>query len=211
MGLLSERKREQVCFIGDDVALTAALQAGQRVAQEELYRRYASHVRGVLVRVLGTNMDVKDHLHTTFVQIFTSVDSIRDGACLKQWLTRVAVFTAIGHIKATQRRRWLTFVEPEEIPEQEFEGASDEQREAVQQIYEILGKMSAEDRAIFSLRVIQGMPLKELTEVFDVSLATIKRRIGHAQSRFAFHLRANPVLTEWMNNVSEHHFLSKEA
>lgn len=211
MGLFKKQRDGHVRFIGDDAALTVALQSGQRSAQEELYIRYGTHVRGVLVRVLGTNVDIKDHLHNTFVQIFTSVDSIRDGACLKQWLTTVTVYTAIGHIKASQRKSWLTFVCPEDVPEQQFEPASLEQREAVQQVYSVLEKMNAEDRAIFCLRVIEGMPLKELAAVFDVSIATIKRRICHAQNRFTFHIRSNPALEEWINTAPDNHFLAKEA
>ena len=211
MGLLKKRRTEQVHFIGDDVALTIALQARQQSAQAELYQRYATHVRGVLVRVLGTNSDIKDHLHNTFVQIFTSIDSIRDGKCLKQWLTTVTVYTAIGHIKASQRKNWLIFMGPEDVPEQQFESASLELREAVHQVYEVIDRLSPDDRAIFCLRTIEGMPLKELADVFDVSLATIKRRISHAQSRFAFHVRSVPALEEWINKSPDKHFLAKEA
>ena len=211
MAMTEISDRIRVPFAGDDAALTVALQAGQRSAQEALYHRYATHVRNVLVRVLGTNVDLKDHLHNTFIQIFTGVESVRDGTCLKQWLTRVAVFTAIAHIKYSQRKRWLTFMAPEEVPPQEYHGADDEQREAVYQVYSILKKMTAEDRAIFCLRVIEGMQLKEMAEVFEVSLATIKRRITHAQERFAFHLRSNPALEEWIRNESTGRFRQREA
>ncbi|MBN2530369.1 MAG: sigma-70 family RNA polymerase sigma factor [Deltaproteobacteria bacterium] len=211
MGMPKKQDTGSVRFLGDDSALTIALKNRQQSAQEELYHRYSAHVRGVLVRVLGTNVDVKDHLHNTFVQIFTSIDTIRNGTCLKQWLTTVTVYTAIGYIKASQRKKWLTFVGPEDVPEQEFESAKPEQREAVRQVYAVLERMNAEDRAIFCLRVIEGMPLKELSDIFDVSLATIKRRISHAQNRFAFYIRTNPALAEWIQTAPETHFLTKNA
>ncbi|MBN2339967.1 MAG: sigma-70 family RNA polymerase sigma factor [Deltaproteobacteria bacterium] len=198
----NRQKTENIRFVGNDEALTQALKQGNRFAQEEFYQRYAKHVRGVLVRVLGTNIDIKDHLHNVFIQAFTSVESIHDGKCLKQWLTTVAVYTAIAHIKSSQRKRWLVFVEPEAIPDHEFVCATAEQREAVRQVYTILEKMTPEDRVVFCLRVIDGMPLKDLSQIFGVSLATIKRRISRAKSRFSFLMQGNPVLLELASQIS---------
>ncbi|MBN2343453.1 MAG: sigma-70 family RNA polymerase sigma factor [Deltaproteobacteria bacterium] len=197
-GLKSENVR--VSFIGDDSALAKALKANQPGAREALYDKYATHVRGVLVRTLGTNVELQDHLHNVFIEAFSSTSSIRDDSKLKSWLTSVTVYTAIAHIRKTSRKRWLIFSAPDELPDVESHDVDSEKRQALTQVYQVLEKMSVKERIPFSLRIIDGMPLQDVAEACDVSLATIKRRITKAKQRFAVLARSYPLLQELMDN-----------
>ena len=190
----------RVPFIGDDSALARALKAEQPGAREALYERYAAHVRGVLVRTLGTNIDLQDHLHNVFIEAFGSTSGIRDDARLKSWLTSVAVYTAIAHIRKTSRKRWLVFSAPEELPDVGSDDVDVEKRQALQQVYEVLEKMSVKERIPFSLRVIDGLPLQDVADACNVSLATIKRRISKAKQRFSVLARSYPLLMEMMDS-----------
>lgn len=193
-------ERINISFIGDDSALAKALKASQPGAREALYNKYATHVRGVLVRTLGTNVDLQDHLHNVFLEAFSSTAGIRDDNKLKSWLTSVTVFTAIAYIRKTSRKRWLIFSAPEDLPEIEFSDVDSEKRQALSQVYEVLGKMSVKERIPFTLRIIDGMPLQEVAEACDVSLATVKRRITKAKQRFAVLARNYPLLEELMGD-----------
>lgn len=190
----------RVPFIGDDSALAKALKANQPGAREALFDKYASHVRGVLVRTLGTNMDLQDHLHNVFIEAFSSTSGIRDDNKLKSWLTSVTVFTAIAYIRKNSRKRWLVFSAPEEIPEVECRDVDAEKRQALANVYQVLEQMSVKERIPFSLRIIDGMPLQDVAEACDVSLATVKRRITKAKQRFAVLARRYPLLEELMGD-----------
>jgi len=186
----------RVPFIGDDEALAIALKAGQPGAREALYDRYAPHVRRVIVRTLGTNADLQDHLHNVFIEAFSATSGIRDGSKLKAWLTSVTVYTAIAHIRRRVRRRWLVFAPPEELPPIPVPGLDEEKRQALTQVYEVLDRMPIRERMPFTLRVIDGMPLQEVADACEVSLATIKRRIDKARHRFMVMARNYPLLEE---------------
>lgn len=188
-------------FVGDDSALTIALKAGQLSAKEELYRRYSRYVYRILYRMIGSDMDLADHLHNVFIQAFKNVSKIREGNKLKSWLASVAVYTAIAHIKDNQRKQWLTFVSPSDLPEVEYESTCEENREAVRQVYLVLEQMKTEERIPFSLRFIEGMPLREVANACGVSVATVKRRLERAKSRFAFYMRRNPLLVEFIETM----------
>jgi RNA polymerase sigma-70 factor (ECF subfamily) len=184
-----------VAFIGDDEALVAALKTNQPGAQAALYDRYAVHVKRIIVRTLGTNIDIQDHLHTVFIEIFCSINSIKEAAKLKGWITRVTVYTAIAHIRKVSKKRWLVFKNPEDIPEIPSMPANYDNQLAVQQVYEVLDKMNEKERIPFTLRIIDGMSLQDVADACNISLATVKRRLAKAKIRFEKLAKTYPLLT----------------
>ncbi len=188
-----------VSFIGDDEALFLALKAGQAGSKEALYDRYAAYVRRIIVRTLGTNVDLQDHLHNVFIEAFSSIKSLKDPNKLKSWLATVAVYTSIAHIRKKSRTKWLFFYDPQELPEIPVSGVDNEKREAVKLVYMLLDEMPVKERIPFTLRVIDQMPLGDVAKACNVSLATIKRRIVNAKKRFLMLAKKYPVLVDLMD------------
>jgi RNA polymerase sigma-70 factor, ECF subfamily len=187
-----------LAFVGDDVALVHGLCSGNPAAQAALFDRYASHVRRVLLRVLGMDGELGDAVHDVFVQALGSVGELRDAAALKAWITSIAVFTARGRIRRRRRRRWLRLVAPADLPEQEISGPSAELSEAVRCTYAVLDRLPAEERIAFALRFIDGMELTEVALACGCSLATIKRRLARAGQLFFAEARRHPALASYV-------------
>jgi RNA polymerase sigma-70 factor (ECF subfamily) len=181
-----------------DEALVDALRRGDPQGPAELFDRYAVHVQKVLTNVMGLDYELPDLLHETFAQALKSVRSLQHGSRLKAWITAIAVHTARGCIRSRQRRRWLRFAPPEQLPEPVAETVSEEARQAMQATYRILGELSADLRVPFTLRYVTGMELKEVADACEVSLATIKRRIAKAERRFVLLARRDAVLAPWV-------------
>jgi len=95
-------------------------------------------VRGIIVRLLGQQVEVADLLHDVFANALSDLSKLKKPDSLKSWLTSVAVFRARRYIRTKSRRRWLRIVAPEELPEQEAVSADEETREALNATYRIL-------------------------------------------------------------------------
>jgi RNA polymerase sigma-70 factor (ECF subfamily) len=184
----------------DDAALLAGLRADERWAREELFARFAGPVERMLRKILGhdSHTEIADLVHDTFVQALSALDRLRDAAALLAWMQVIAAHTAHKHIRARTARRWLHFWEPTELPEVPVDAVDPDVREAYRRTYAVLDKLGADDRIAFVLRHIEGMELTEVAAVCEVSLATIKRRLAHADARFAAMARRDPVLREWI-------------
>ena len=189
-------------FVGDDVALAEALKQGHPNAPAELFDRYGNHIQRVLVNVMGVDQELPDLLQETFARAFKNAGQLEDGARLKAWLTRIAVFTARGCIRSRGRKRWLRYFAPETMPETTARVASAEDRESVKSTYAALDAMSSDLRVPFALRYIQGMELKEVAAACEVSLATIKRRLAKADKRFIAIASRDPALQHWLEGGS---------
>lgn len=189
-------------FVGDDVALVHALRQGHPGATVALFDRYGSRVRRVLARVLGNDTEIEDLLHEVFARALRGVTRLDDAKALQGWLTSIAVHTARGCIRSRRARRWLRVVAPEEVPEVESAVASPEIEEALRATYAVLSDMPADLRIAFALRFIEGMELTEVAAACGVSLATVKRRLTRAQTRFVASAKESPVLREWLEGGS---------
>ncbi len=193
-----ERSAARVRFV-DDGALVEGIRAGNPVALREFHDRFALPVQRILWGLLGPDQELADLHHDVFVRALHSIDRLNDPASLNGWMNAVAVHTARACLeKRISRRRWSSPLEPE--AELERKGRNPEgqldAREALRAIHAVLEQLSVPERIAFSLRYIECLELSEVARACEVSLATIKRRLARAESRFAQLAERSPALNE---------------
>lgn len=191
-------------FFADDEAFVRALREGHRGARAAFFDRFADHVERVLVRVLGVDNEIPDLVQEVFLRAYSGFDRFRgDVDALKPWVTRIAVFTARGCIRRRQARRWMRMSAPSALPEVPSHGASPELGDVLRRASEVMNKLPAAERIPFALRFVDDMELAEVASACDVSVATIKRRLGRARKRFERLAARDPVLIEWLRDNPE--------
>ena len=185
-------------FVGADPELVLALRRGDRQAMTELVRRYGTYVERILSRIMGPDTELPDLLHNVFVVALRRIETLLNPNLLKEWLRGITLLIARNTLRSRRRRRWLTFLAPEDLPEVPAEGPQHETNDALVRTYNTLAQLPADERIAFTLRFIDGMEMKEVAEACGVSLSTAKRRTDRAQQRFAAFGRRDPVLRELM-------------
>jgi RNA polymerase sigma-70 factor (ECF subfamily) len=181
-----------------DAALVASLRADRGGATTVLFKRYGSEVERVLYRILGPDSEIKDLLQEVFVTALGSLDKLRDPEALRSWLTGIAVHKARKCIVRRQRWRLIQLLPTHELPEREALSPSLEVSEALRCTYAVLGRMPADERVAFALRHVDGMELTDVAAACGVSLATIKRRLVRAESRFKVLAWGYAALAPWL-------------
>lgn len=187
-----------VTFLGDDSALVAGVRAGNTLAMATLYDRYVGDVRRILLHTLGPRLDLADLVQDVFVNVLTSVRSLRDAGALRSWLFQVTVRTARKNLRGSSRRWWLKlWPEGDELELQPAAMLEENASDAVQATFRILAGMAAEDRLVFSLRYVSGLDLAEMAEACEMSLSTLKRRLSRAEQRFHSEAQKDDTLRAW--------------
>ena len=179
-----------------DRAVVAGLLAGQGAAGAAIYDRYHAHVRRVLIRVLGPDLEIGDLVQDVFVAAIDGIERLEDPDAIRGWLTGIAVYTARGEIRRRARARFFPLFAGDELPDTEAPASSAETDEAVRTTYHVLGKLAEDERIAFALRFIDEMELGEIAEACAVSLATIKRTLARAQKKFGAIARTYPELVD---------------
>lgn len=182
----------------DDAALVRALRAGDRRAPGAFFERYGKHVERILTRILGAQAEVEDLVNEAFFRALERIDRVDDADGLRPWLTSIAVYVAREHLRHRGRRAWLVLVDTAALPEHETHAGGPEVVDAVSRLYRVLEAMPADERIAFAFRFVEGMDLTEVASACEISLATVKRLLARAESRFTAHGRRDPVLREWL-------------
>lgn len=162
-----------------------------------IVERYGPYLERLLGRMVGWDPELPDLLQDVFLQAFQCLHDLKNPAALKGWLGRIAIFTARAWIRKRRLRRgWLRILPPEELPETNAVVPEPEVIETLQHTHAILDALPPDERLAFVLRFVDGMKLREVAKVCDVSLSTIKRTLSRAEKRFLAVTRRDPLLHE---------------
>jgi RNA polymerase sigma-70 factor (ECF subfamily) len=191
-----------VAYLGDEQTFLSALRRRDPAATAALFDAHQAWVLKVLARVLGVDAELRDVLQDVFVRALRGVHTVRDGRVIQPWLRQIAVCTARDCLRRRRRRRWLSFVAPEQLDEPAVAATDSESREALRAVYRVLDDFPLEERVAFTLRFLAGMELTEVAQVSKCSLATVKRRLSRAEQRFASEAQREAVLRPWLEQGS---------
>jgi RNA polymerase sigma-70 factor, ECF subfamily len=181
-----------------DALLISAAAAGDRQAIAEIWLRYRSLVRSVLLATLGFDQDIDDLLQEVFLALFKTVTQVRDGNTLPAILSRIAVRRA-GMTLRRRRVRALTFFLPwSELPEVAVSPPDFDDRLALSALYRLLDRVQQKPRLAFLLHHVHGMDSATVAETLGVSRSTAKRLIARGSERVLLLARGEPRLLRFL-------------
>lgn len=187
-------------FQRDDKMLIQGIRDGHPGAFRAFYGRHVSFVYSVLLRTLGSEDELDSLVYEVFFEAFRWINKIRDNEKIKSWIAAIAVNTARDTIKRRKRNRWLRFFDPAELPEIAKDSRDILDSDALNAVYDVLGRLNIDQRIAFTLRFMNEMKLEEIADACGVSIATVKRRLAKAKRRFYSLAKHHPALEEWMED-----------
>jgi RNA polymerase sigma-70 factor, ECF subfamily len=177
-----------------DATLVASARAGDRWAQEALFRRHARMANGLAFRLLGRSDDVDDVVQDACVIAFDRLDALQDPQafaaflggivvrCVRRVVRRRRLARRLGLLPRAEALDVSSFVAPDASPEVVADLAA---------VYRVIEELPTDERLALVLRRVEGMSLEEVAGACGCSLATAKRRIAAAEAR----LGARDVMT----------------
>ena len=179
----------------DEIRLVGRIAAGDLRAFETLYRGYYPRLTRFLERVIRRAGIVEEVLNDTMLVVWHRAESYNGRCKVSTWIFAIAYRKAL---KALQR-----FDEPVEDDAAQA-GADDcpgpEQQMGHWQLREALTKaldcLSAEHRAVVDLTYFHGLGYREIAEIVNCPVDTVKTRMFHARRRLKTLLAGE--LEDWL-------------
>lgn len=169
-----------------DTELVRRARALDSWAEEAIYRRYAAMILGMSKRLLADTAEAEDVTQDTFARAFQSLAQLREPERLRQWLTQIAVSKVHRRFRRRKLLRALGLADSTSdatLEQLASTNCSQETRTELALLAKALDKLSALERVAWMLRHVEGLPLEEIAQECECSLATVKRRIVAAGER----------------------------
>jgi RNA polymerase sigma-70 factor, ECF subfamily len=188
----------------DDAALAAALVARERGAAVEAWSRFSPQVMGLLRRFFGPAGDAaarQDLCQEVFLRFFARIDELREPSGLRGFLMGICLGVAQNELRRVRVRRWIRLTPAGDLPDVAVTGLDPEAQEATARFYQLLNRVSGEDRALFVARYVEKMEIAEVAQSLDMPLSTAKRRLARATRRISAKMNREPALAGYVGSL----------
>ena len=186
-----------------DEQLLADYRAGDKTSFSELVSRYQRELYHFLVRFLGNRAAAEDVFQETFLQVHQSAEQFDPQRRFRPWLFTIAANKARDLIRSQARRPTNPLQasissgdddsgEFIDLMQSAANTPSDpmEREELQRQVQTTVTGMPEHLREILLLSYFHQFPYKQISEILDIPLGTVKSRLHAAVAHFADRWRA---------------------
>lgn len=174
-----------------DPKIIERAQQGDEEAFTEIIRAYRKRILGTVYRMISRGDDVEDVGQEVFSRLYDSLQQLRAPQVFEPWLYRLTINACYDYLR---RKRREVDVRMADLSEEQVvavdaalsgrKALEEDRKEGARELLEVLlDRVSPEDRMLLVLKEIQGLSLKELSEVYKVNTNALKVRLFRARKR----------------------------
>jgi RNA polymerase sigma-70 factor, ECF subfamily len=157
-----------------------------------LYGRYEPLVRSLVHRMLGPDTDHGDLVQQIFRELMESSFDLREPEKLPGWIRSIAMCVVYEELRHRHARRTFEASLIQQ-PVANFEHDI-EARDLLSRAVAMIATLPKAERAVFTMRMVEGRTCLEVAALTGCSTATIKRRLARAHRRLQAMLSRNAEL-----------------
>lgn len=163
----------------DESPLIAACRSGDKRAFAELVRRYRARAVNLAFQVLHDADEAEDVAQESFLRVFAELRHFRGDAAFGTWLYRIVVNLCLSRQRKAARRG-------EEVRDLEMNRSLEtmEQAETKWTVEGVLRRLPEKLRVALVLRELHGLDYREIAEVLNVPIGTVRSRLSLARQQF---------------------------
>jgi RNA polymerase sigma-70 factor, ECF subfamily len=193
-----------------DEDLLLRFRKGQEEAFAVLVRRYERELFGYLRRYVGDASLAEDVFQNTFLQLYVKSNQYEPGRPVKPWLYTIATNQAIDALRRNGRHQALSLDQGrEELPDGDLHSLMEtlqsrgpgplelaQGQEARERIRASVERLPEFLRQVLILAYYQGLKYREIADILDIPVGTVKSRLHAALVKLQEVWAAQPSLYE---------------
>ena len=160
-----------------DEEIVARVLSGEIPLFELLVRRYNQRLYRATKAILRDEAEAEDAIQEAYVHAFVKLDQFAGKAKFSTWLTKIAVYEALGRLRRRKRQ-------------EEVAGTMRSRDNPERTVYDLQVRTAIEDaverlspiyRAVFVLREVEELTGSETAECLGITEETVKTRLHRAR------------------------------
>ena len=146
-----------------------------------LVERWQSRVFGFILRYTGDREDARDLTQDTFAKAYQNLGRLSDPTSFPAWVYKIALNECRMRFRRSKRLKQVDLDEGREMVGVEVDERTPEtayRQTELQRVFEsVFEELPGEQRAVIVMKEYQGLKFREIAEILDVPLSTVKSRL----------------------------------
>ena len=195
LSVVDDRSRDVSRAAAREDALVARIRARDFRAFEELYRNYHPRLTRFVMNMVHRPQLVEEVFNDTMMVVWEKLDSFNGASKLSTWIFAIAYRKAMKAVKRHDEP-----VEDKEAENRESLEAGPDTGISGQRVQQALlgaiGELSADHRAVVDLTYYHELGYREIAEIMNCPVDTVKTRMFHARRHLKRKLAGE--LADWL-------------
>jgi len=146
-----------------------------------LMDKYQDKVYSVIRRMVIDHDAADDAAQETFVKVWKNIESFKGDSKLYTWIYRIATNEALNHLRKKKRRFFIPIGDIEHELSSSLDTDVYYSGDEIQlKLQKALLKLPEKQRLVFNMKYFEEMKFKDIAEVMDVSVGSLKAQYHHA-------------------------------
>ncbi len=173
---------EAALVTNKDVELIDRFRRYDRAAQVKLIRRWEGPLLQIAYRVVGCLDQAEDIRQTIMLRMLQSPESLPAPSALAAWLRRCVVNESVTRARRADVHERATSALRQINPKGHVATSSEQliANEEIGRLHRALRELEAESRALLSLRFDEDLTFREISEILQRPVSTVKSQVGRA-------------------------------
>lgn len=176
-----------------DLELAKRCLAGDRNAQEMLWKTYSGKMYAVCRRYFDRDEEAKDALQESFIKVYGHLDQWGGHGPLGAWIRRVVINTSLNLLKTGAKLKLnVALDKAQDLSRDDADALS---RLGEEELIRMIQTMPPGYRTVFNLFAIEGFAHKEIGEMMGITENTSKTQFLKAKNWLKQKLQHNTTDT----------------
>jgi RNA polymerase sigma-70 factor (ECF subfamily) len=175
--------------------LVLRCQQGDTLSFKQLYRRYEQRVRATLYQLCGSEM-LDDLVQEVFLRVWKSLPKLRKASYFSTWLYRIT-----WNVATDKRRKFAQNLSVNDdgsilniMPSRPADTPDLMRLHYQDLVQQGLETLSLEHRAVLVLHDLEDVPQKEVANILNLPVGTVKSRLFYARNQMRKFLKQQGAL-----------------
>ena len=176
-----------VNVLTDESKTLERAQKGDEAAFEELLITYEKRIYNIAYRMMRNQSDAQDMAQEAIIKAYRNLHTFKGTCMFSSWVYRITVNTCLDEIRKRKKRNVLFmdamdgegagFTDKAPLPEQMMES-----KEEYARILSAINALNEEYKTVIVLRDMQGFSYRDISQIIDCNIGTVKSRINRARN-----------------------------
>jgi RNA polymerase sigma-70 factor (ECF subfamily) len=176
----------------EDISLVARFKKGEERAFDELVNKHKKRIYYLAYSLTSSHADALDLSQEAFIKVYQSIHKFKGRSSFYTWLYRITVNICLNHLKKKSRKKEISFDERIAVAQMDWWSnprKALENKELQGDLTRAIDSLPPRQKAVFTLRHLEGLSHKEIASILECSIGNIKANLFQALQKLRQRLK----------------------